>query len=249
MESAQWVKAETALRRAKTLRPDDAAVLGYWAGPFGSRTRRRRRKACWNPPSRLDPDMGDARNYLASLLMATGNAPAAERQFREAVGSIPQLRSIVRNWRRCWRRAGRSPRRFIKSRLRWKRDPELAPARLLLGQLLLASGDGPGGIRELEAAIRLKPDSGRAHYELGVALARTGNREEGDRAPETRGPGSGGGRQGRGAAGAAQSRAVILEPESQLQGQDARSALARECADIGVGVPESSGGSGNTVGR
>jgi hypothetical protein len=28
----------------------------------------------------------------------------------------------------------------------------------------------------LEAAIRLKPDSGRAHYELGVALARSGNR-------------------------------------------------------------------------
>ena len=55
----------------------------------------------------------------------------------------------------------------------------LAAARLLLGQLLLASGDGPGGIRELETAIRLKPDSGRAHYELGVALARTGKREGG----------------------------------------------------------------------
>ena len=37
-------------------------------------------------------------------------------------------------------------------------------------------GDSQGGIRELEAAIRLKPDSGRAHYELGVALAQAGNR-------------------------------------------------------------------------
>ena len=87
-------------------------------------------------------------------------------------------------------------------------DPDLAPARLLLGQLLLAGGDAQGGIRELEAAIRLKPDSGRAHYELGVALARSGNRAAAIEHLRTRGPGSGSGREGRGGTGVAQSRAV-----------------------------------------
>jgi tetratricopeptide (TPR) repeat protein len=57
-------------------------------------------------------------------------------------------------------------------------DPMLAPARLLFAELLLASGDLQGSIREFEEGIRLKPDSPRAHYELGLALTRAGSRAQ-----------------------------------------------------------------------
>jgi Flp pilus assembly protein TadD len=37
----------------------------------------------------------------------------------------------------------------------------------------LAKGDLAGAIREIETALNLNPASGRAHYELGVALSQS----------------------------------------------------------------------------
>ena len=39
-------------------------------------------------------------------------------------------------------------------------------------------GDLEEAIAEFRTAIRLKPDDGDAHYNLGIALADQGNREE-----------------------------------------------------------------------
>ena len=181
--------------------------------------------------------------------MATGDAKSAEREFREAVRINPAVAEYRAKLAALVASRGALQEAAWDAKAAVEADPDLAPARLLLGQLLLAGGDAQGGIRELEAAIRLKPDSGRAHYELGVALARSGNRAGAIEHLRIAAQGPDAGREGRGGTGVAQSRAVELEPESQLQGQDARSALARERADVGVGVPESSGGSGNTVGR
>lgn len=176
MESGQWVKAETALRRAKALRADDPAVLTLLGWVLWQQDKATEGRASLEAAVKIDPDLADARNYLGSLLMATGNAPAAEREFREAVRINPATAEYRAKLAALLASRAQLPEATYQVKAAVEGDPELAAARLLLGQLLLASGDSLGGIRELEAAIRLKPDSGRAHYELGVALARTGNR-------------------------------------------------------------------------
>ena len=179
MESAQWLKAETALRRAMALRPEDAAVLALLGWVLWQQDKASEARIMLESTVKADPDLGDARNYLGSLLMATGNAPAAEREFREAVRINPAIAEYRAKLAALLATRGQIAEAVYQVKAALESDPTLAAARLLLGQLLLTSGDAPGGIRELEAAIRLKPDSGRAHYELGVALARTGRREAG----------------------------------------------------------------------
>ena len=53
--------------------------------------------------------------------------------------------------------------------------PGAADVRELLGFLLAARGDYPGALRELQEAVRLQPEFGRAQYELGVLLQQKGD--------------------------------------------------------------------------
>ena len=176
MESRQWVRAETTLRRAKALRPDDAAVLALLGWVLWQQDKAAEARSTLQSAVKADPDLADARNYLGSLLMATGNAPAAEREFREAVRINPATAEYRAKLATLLASRGEVAEATYQVKAAVEADPALAAARLLLGQLLLASGDLQGGIRELEATILIKTDSGKAHYELGVALARSGNR-------------------------------------------------------------------------
>jgi predicted CXXCH cytochrome family protein len=176
MDSAQWSKAETTLRRAKTLRPDDAAASALLGWALWQQDKTAEAKAMLEAAIKLDPDMGDARNYLGSLLMGTGNAALAEREFREAIRINPAVAEYRAKLAALLATGGQMAEAAFQVKAAVEADPGLAAARLLLGQILLAGGDSQGGIRELEAAVKLKPDYSRAHYELGVALARTGNR-------------------------------------------------------------------------
>jgi tetratricopeptide (TPR) repeat protein len=48
-----------------------------------------------------------------------------------------------------------------------------------LGKALLQDGKVPEAISELQEAARLDPQSGEAHYQLGLAMARAGRKDEG----------------------------------------------------------------------
>jgi len=54
-------------------------------------------------------------------------------------------------------------------------DAGAAEAHELWGDLLEAKGDLDGAARELQAAVRLRPDFWRAQYELGAMLAEKGD--------------------------------------------------------------------------
>ena len=172
MESGQWTKAEVALRRARTLRPDDAAACSMLGWALWQQDKAAVATSVLQAAIKLDPELAETRNYLGSMLMGTGDAQAAEREFREAVTINPG----VAEYRAKLGVLLASRGEMAEAAYHAKAAVEAAAARLLLGQLLLTAGDSKGGITELEAAIKLQPDSGRAHYELGVELARTGNR-------------------------------------------------------------------------
>jgi predicted CXXCH cytochrome family protein len=178
LESRQWLKAETALRRAKTLRPDDPAASALLGWALWQQDKTAEAKTALEAAVKLDPDLPDTRNYLGSMLMDTGNAAAAEREFREAVRINPAVPEYRTKLAVLLASRGGLAEATYHAKAAVDADPNFAAAHLLLGQLLLTSGDSRGGMRELEATIRLKPDSGRAHYELGVALARAGDRAQ-----------------------------------------------------------------------
>src|SRR5437879_5131962 len=73
-----------------------------------------------------------------------------------------------------WQARIRRPTRRSRRRRRWK-PTRILPRRTSCGDNCYCQGDSQAGVRELQLALRLKPDSGRAHYELGVALGRLGN--------------------------------------------------------------------------
>jgi tetratricopeptide (TPR) repeat protein len=76
-----------------------------------------------------------------------------------------------------------------QSALPWARQavaaaPNAFPARKALGQALLETGDVDGAIRELQAGIKLAPDSPGLHFTLARAFQRAGRVEEASRERE-----------------------------------------------------------------
>ena len=57
--------------------------------------------------------------------------------------------------------------------------PDFARAHLALGKAMLHEAKVSDAIVELRDATRLDPTSGEAHYQLGLALARSGQQQEG----------------------------------------------------------------------
>ena len=63
-------------------------------------------------------------------------------------------------------------------------DPRDLGARVNLGQLLLQERRYPEAIEELRAAVAAEPYNATAVYNLGLALVRSGQAEEGQQAME-----------------------------------------------------------------
>jgi Flp pilus assembly protein TadD len=63
-----------------------------------------------------------------------------------------------------------------QAKLAVETDPGSAPGHEIWGALLAEKGDLPGARRELLEAVRLQPGNWRAQLELGIVLARQGDR-------------------------------------------------------------------------
>jgi tetratricopeptide (TPR) repeat protein len=63
-------------------------------------------------------------------------------------------------------------------------EPDAFPARKALGQALLETGDFEGAIRELEAGIKMAPESPGLYFTIARAYQRAGRLEDAERARE-----------------------------------------------------------------
>jgi tetratricopeptide (TPR) repeat protein len=79
---------------------------------------------------------------------------------------------------------GNAPAALPFARQAVEAAPNAFPARRALGQALLETGDLEGAIRELQAGIKLAPDSPGLHFTLARALQRAGKLDEAARARE-----------------------------------------------------------------
>jgi tetratricopeptide (TPR) repeat protein len=175
MENRQFQRAETVLREAAGLAPDEPsgwATLGWllWQEDKGAEARPDLERAV-----ALDPDVPEAHNNLGNVEWGMGDQAAAEQQFREAL----RIQPGVAEWRLNLARVLSTRGEILEARFQFDRairlKPDFAEARLDYGRLLAGLGEFAAGIRQLETAVRLQPDLWRAHFELAMALGRSGD--------------------------------------------------------------------------
>ena len=154
----------------------------------------------------LDPEFADSRNSLGSVLLETGQVQEAEAQFRDALRIRPTLPTAHASlayllttrgnlpeaiWH--FERAGDGASNQFNYAITLARMNRIAEARThltqslqadanqplaheFLGGLLEAEGKIPEAVSHYQEAIRLRPDFGKAHLDLGAVLARKGDR-------------------------------------------------------------------------
>jgi Flp pilus assembly protein TadD len=154
----------------------------------------------------LDPEFADSRNGLGIVLAETGQVQEAEAQFRDALSIRPALpaahaylgyllatRGEPGEAVGHFERAGDGAFNQLNYGITLARMNRIAEARThlekslqadasqplaheVLGSLLEAEGRTPEAIIQYREAIRLRPDFGKAHLDLGAVLARKGDR-------------------------------------------------------------------------
>ena len=154
----------------------------------------------------LDPEFAESRTSLGAVLAETGQAREAEAELREALRIRPALPAAHAHLaymlanrgdleEAVWHfaRAGESAVNEFSYGITLARMNRLGEARThleksltadakqpvaheVLGRLLEAAGRVPEAVTHYKEAIRLRPDFGRAHLNLGAVLGRRGDR-------------------------------------------------------------------------
>ena len=115
---------------------------------------------------------------LGTVLKQQGRLEEALAQFREAIVRLdsaePHL-GIGQILQQRGDREGAAAAFAEAERLNQKKaDVQAAAFAASAGRSKLASGDVPGAIASFRVAVRLAPEDAQAHYQLGLALRRTG---------------------------------------------------------------------------
>lgn len=175
MENRQFSAAETVLREATGLAPDEASAWGtlgwdLWQQDKGAEARTDLKRAV-----ALDPDLPELRNNLGNVEWGMGDQAAAVQQFREAL----RIQPGVAEWRLNLARVLSTRNEIPKARFQFewaiRLKPDSAEARTDYGRVLAALGEFPAAIQQLQAAVSVQPNLWRAHFELAMALGRSGN--------------------------------------------------------------------------
>ncbi len=131
-------------------------------------------EASFREAIRIKPGYADARGNLANLL-AAGRPAEAQVQFDRALRLRPGDARTRYNYALLLGRLSRydDAQRELEACLR--ADPAFADAHELLGDLLLARNQAHQAVSHYREALRLRPESARAAFGLGMALAATGD--------------------------------------------------------------------------
>ena len=154
----------------------------------------------------LDSEFADSRNSLGAALVETGQDREAESELQGALKIRPALMGAHANLGyllakrgdfeeaiRHFERAGdgalnqfnygvtlASMNRTAEARIHLERslqaDAKQPMAHEILGGLLETAGKIPDAISHYQQAIRLRPDFGKAHIDLGAVLLRKGDK-------------------------------------------------------------------------
>lgn len=127
---------------------------------------------------RVRPDYADAHANLAQLLASQGKTKDAQAEFETAIWLRPSDAATRYNYGMMLGRLGNydGAKRELERSL--EADPEFTDARETLADLLLGMRQERAAIAQYREVLRRRPESARALFGLGAALATMGEREE-----------------------------------------------------------------------
>ncbi|HZQ50707.1 MAG TPA: tetratricopeptide repeat protein [Bryobacteraceae bacterium] len=132
-------------------------------------------EAAFREAIRIQPSYADAQGNLANLLAGTGAMREALYHFEIALKLRPKDATVRYNYAVALGRAHRYDEAQRELEAALQADPKFADAHELLGDLLMAKEQPEVALSHYREAVRLQPESGRAHLGLGSALAGVGD--------------------------------------------------------------------------
>jgi predicted CXXCH cytochrome family protein len=171
IETGQFARAETVLRRATALKPDDPLGWGLLGWALWQQHKAQEARASLERSIDIDPDLPDMHNYLGSLLLGTGDIAGAEKQFRTALTLEPG----IAEWQANLGRLLASLRQFPEASYRFEQSLRLKPgdivARVTWARLLFDMGRMDDAEKQAKAAVTSDPGAADAHECLGFLLS------------------------------------------------------------------------------
>jgi predicted CXXCH cytochrome family protein len=171
METGQFTKAETVLRRVTILAPDDSLGWGLLGWTLWQEHKTEEAMVSLERRIKLDPDLPDIHNYLGSVLLGTNDIASAEKQFRVAVALEPG----IAEWQANLARLLASLREFPEASYRFEQSLRLKPddvvVRVIYARLLFDMSRIDDAEKQAKAAVTFDPGAADAHECLGFLLA------------------------------------------------------------------------------
>jgi Flp pilus assembly protein TadD len=177
IETAQWPRAETVLRRATLRAPDDPLAWGLLGWTLWQKNRAAEGRAALEKALKLDPDVPELHNYLGGLLAAAGDPAGAEREFREAVRISPGIAEWRANLGGLLASRGQIPEARWQFEHAVRLNPGYAIGRFDYGRLLAALGETASAETHARAAVDADPNHPGARELLGALLINRGDHE------------------------------------------------------------------------
>jgi tetratricopeptide (TPR) repeat protein len=166
---------DLAARAYAALAKTEPATVGGRATSLDGRARARRFAEA---ALERAPDLPEARYLLGDVLLAAGEAEAAEAQYRKALSAGPPSGRGRTKLAAALREQRKTAESLAELREAQRIDPTYAMAFSDYGLILRAEGQLEEAMAAYREAIRLDPRSAEAHNGLAVSLAYSGSRDD-----------------------------------------------------------------------
>jgi predicted CXXCH cytochrome family protein len=175
MEAGQWPLAETKLRRATELKPDDPRAWGRLGWALWQQNKAGDARAMLEKAISLGPEVPEVYNNLGLVLWGTGDRAGAEKEFRAAL----RIQPGIAEWRLNLGRALASQGELVEARFQMEESvrlkPDYAEARLDFARVLAQMNRLAEAEKQAKLAVDADPRSTAAHELWGSLLATKGD--------------------------------------------------------------------------
>jgi tetratricopeptide (TPR) repeat protein len=169
-----------AFEQAIRLRPDDAEAFNSIGLVYVQAGDDDKAVAAFRKAVALQPEYADAHQNLGAVLAATDNSEAV-RDLELALKLQPGMLKAKYNLALAYEASPQdgTSRAVALIRDLLSAEAQYPRAEFILGRLLLRTGKVAEAVEHLQRAVGQDPESGEARYQYGLALSRSGRREEG----------------------------------------------------------------------
>lgn len=174
----RFVETETVLRRLIDLGGAGAEIWALYGDALDAQKKTPEAVLAYREAVRLRPDSIDYRYALGSLYWKSIDYAAAEAEFLEILRRAPKEPRASFNLGDIYLSKGQAAKALPFLETAAAAFAGEFDTRLAYGRALAAVNQFEKAATELEAAVKLKPEIPEGHFQLGLALQRTGRRAE-----------------------------------------------------------------------